>query len=144
MDKMNKKPLFNIYGERLMTIRELKRFKKEMANIGVKVKRDLKQNFLKGVTQASFNNETGTIYLKTKPTMYQALHERFHAEQWNKLGKVAYNKQTKLEKEIYVFKQLMKISSILTEKKLTMQQLILNLLEMATGHKQIMKQNCTF
>jgi len=86
--------------------------------IGVKAVIDTKRKVLIGKDQAAFNNKTGIIYLKSKPKMYEALHESYHAEQWNELGEETYNKQSSLEKELYVYKQLMKNSSTLTEKQI--------------------------
>jgi len=42
---MKREAKFNADGERVVTVREMKLFKKQMADIGVKVKYDTKENF---------------------------------------------------------------------------------------------------
>ena len=112
-DLMKREAKFNAKGERLMSVRELKAFKKKMNDIGVEVKVDLKEKVLKPNQAAGFHNQNGIIYLRKEPTMYQALHESHHAEQWNKLGIETYNSQSILQKEQYVYEQLMKNTEIL-------------------------------
>ena len=113
-DLMKREAKFNAEGERLMSVRELKAFKKKMNDIGVKVETDLKKKVIKGKQAAAFDNQNGIIYLRKEPTMYQALHESHHAEQWKKLGVEAYNSQSRLQKEQYVYEQLMKNTEILS------------------------------
>jgi len=55
---------------------------------------------------------------------YDAMHEGFHAEQWPKLGNEAYNKQTRLEKETYVYEQLMKNKEIVTPQQINHAEVI--------------------
>ncbi|TWP29924.1 hypothetical protein ETU09_02780 [Apibacter muscae] len=47
--------------------------------------------------------------------MYVAMHEGFHVKQWGKLGYEEYNKQSRLQKEKYVYDELMKNKGVLTE-----------------------------
>ena len=117
-DSMKREAKFNAKGERVMSIRELKAFKKRMNDMGVKVEVDLKKKVLERNQVAGFDNQNGIIYLKKPPTMYQALHESHHAEQWKKLGVEAYNSQSRLQKEQYVYEQLMKNKEVLSSSEI--------------------------
>ncbi|MFN2748265.1 zincin-like metallopeptidase toxin domain-containing protein, partial [Bacillus sp. z60-18] len=95
-------------GQRIMSIRELKSFKKEMHEQNIKVIIDKKDNILPNNVAAGFNPETGEIVLRREPTYLSALHESYHAKQWSKLGKEKYLKQSVLEREEYVYNEIMK------------------------------------
>jgi len=69
---------------------------------------------LKGDVAAAFDPRNGTIYLKKNATLYEASHEGAHAKQWSKLGKEKYNDQTRIQKEQFVFDELMKNKELLT------------------------------
>ncbi|WP_454955110.1 zincin-like metallopeptidase toxin domain-containing protein [Capnocytophaga gingivalis] len=58
---------------------------------------------------AGYNRETKTIYINKKPAKrYYVLHESYHARQHYKLGDEKYKAQSRLEKEEYVYDELMK------------------------------------
>ena len=101
---------FNAGGERLITPKDLKAFKREMNAIGVKVVIDRKGKVLKKNSSAvgGFNNETGTVYLRPDGTKHAAIHEGLHAKQWKQLGREAYNKQGTRGKEEHVYRELMR------------------------------------
>ena len=91
-----------------MSPKEFKEFRKEMEAIGVKVKFDPKNKVLRG-KPAGYNRETKTIYINKKPAKrYYVLHESYHARQHYKLVDEKYKAQSRLEKEEYVYDELMK------------------------------------
>jgi hypothetical protein len=118
MDAMKRQSRFNDGGERVMTVREFKQFKKDMAIKGVKVVLDKKRKILTGDRQAGFDPHIQTLYLKKPPKIYDAMHEGFHAEQWHQMGHEAYNSQNRLQKEQYVYEQLMENKESLTESQI--------------------------
>ena len=117
-DSMKRESKTNSNGERIMTVREMKLFEKQMADIGVKVEYDTKGKVLKGENVAGYDSKTKTMYLKKPPSTYEATHESHHAKQHNKLGDEAYNKQNRIDKEKHVRDELMKNKEILTEKQI--------------------------
>ena len=117
-DSMKREARYNAEGERMMTSREFKDFRKKMADLGIKIELDTKGKILGDKHVAGFDSSKKTLYLKKPPKTYDAMHEGFHAEQWSKLGDEAYNKQTRLEKETYVYEQLMKNKEILTPQQI--------------------------
>lgn len=86
---------------------ELQEYKKGMNEQGVDVVVD-KNGILPDNTRAAFDPETGTVYLRKGATHYEAFHEAQHANQWKQLGKEAYLKQSRLQREQYVYDQVMK------------------------------------
>lgn len=105
-------------AEPLMTTKQLKQYKKEMNSIGVKVKIDKKGTILKGEGVAKYDNMKKIIYLKHPPTVYEGLHESYHAKQHYKLGDEKYRAQSRLEKEQYVYDELMKNKEKLTDRQI--------------------------
>lgn len=55
-----------------------------------------------------FNYNTGKIVLRDNPFLLSLEHESYHAEQYIELGKEKYLEQTVLEREEYVYNQIMK------------------------------------
>lgn len=53
---------------------------------------------------AGFDPTTGTIRIRADATALEWFHEMNHAEQWLELGPEAYGQQTRLEKELHVFR----------------------------------------
>ncbi|WP_429953907.1 zincin-like metallopeptidase toxin domain-containing protein [Enterococcus sp. AZ192] len=51
---------------------------------------------------------TGEIILPKNPTQIALHHEGFHAGQWLDIGQDAYTKLSTLQREEYVFEQIMK------------------------------------
>lgn len=58
--------------------------------------------------RAAFQASTKTVFLQPQATYYEASHELKHAEQCAQLGIEVYAKQTRLDKEMYVYQELMK------------------------------------
>lgn len=86
---------------------EVQGFKENMKQQGIDVVID-KKGVLPESARAGFDPKTGTIYLRKGATDYEAFHESKHAEQWKELGKENYLKQSTLEREQYVYDQIMK------------------------------------
>jgi hypothetical protein len=107
-------------GGQKLERRELQRLSKQIqANYGVEVETvqkgsamEKRMNEFGG--QAGFMASERKIYVRKGATFYELSHERYHAEQWHKLGDEAYNQQTRLEKETYVYDRLMQEKSKLT------------------------------
>ncbi|WP_242479937.1 zincin-like metallopeptidase toxin domain-containing protein [Bacillus cereus group sp. N21] len=95
-------------GQRLMNVCQLKIFKREMSENNIKVVLDKKENILPSSAAAGFDPQTGQIVLRRKPTYLSALHESYHAKQWRELGKENYLKQSTLEREEYVYNEIMR------------------------------------
>ncbi|WP_235617280.1 zincin-like metallopeptidase toxin domain-containing protein [Lysinibacillus mangiferihumi] len=76
--------------------------------MGVPVKVDKKEKILKGGYEAAFDYGNGQIFIKKNPTVVNLYHEGYHAEQWLDIGKDAYMKLSRLDREEYVFEQIMK------------------------------------
>jgi hypothetical protein len=90
-----------------MSRSEVQAYKKAMNEQGINVEID-KSGKLPENTRAAFDNQTGTVYLRKGATQYEAFHEAQHAQQWKEMGKEAYNKQSRVQKEQYVYDQVMK------------------------------------
>ncbi|CAD5899479.1 conserved hypothetical protein [Carnobacterium maltaromaticum] len=127
LDHKKVQKLFNEFGEELMTIKDLKKIKLELQKINIDVTFDKKNKILKGTIVAGFDSSTGTIYIKKNPTKLSVLHEAYHAEQFTDLGKPEYLKLSTIEKEEYVFKQIMESNLFNTSEKLSAQKYIFKL-----------------
>jgi hypothetical protein len=64
--------------------------------------------------RAAFQASTNTVFLQPQATLYEVSHELKHAQQCAELGVSAYARQTVLEKEMYVYEQLMQNRAALT------------------------------
>ncbi|MGE7753339.1 zincin-like metallopeptidase toxin domain-containing protein [Lysinibacillus fusiformis] len=109
-------------GQRLMSVRELKTFKSEMSANNIKVVIDKKGNILPSNAAAGFNPELGQIVLRREPTALSALHESYHAQQWRQLGKENYLKQSTLEREEYVYNEIMRKKDKFSEEEILFSQ----------------------
>ncbi len=90
-----------------MSRSEVQAYKQSMSEQGIKVEVD-KGGKLPKESRAGFDNESGTIYLRKGATQYEAFHEKQHAQQWKEMGKEAYQKQSRVQKEQHVYDQIMK------------------------------------
>nr|WP_260866539.1 zincin-like metallopeptidase toxin domain-containing protein [Paenibacillus xylanexedens] len=104
--KVNKQT--NSIGETYATRKEVKQFKKKWEQSGIPVIVDKKGKILIGDYQAAFDYGGGKIFIKKNPTVVNLYHEGYHAEQWLDIGKDAYMKLSRLEREEHVFEQIMK------------------------------------
>ena len=119
LDLMGRQERYDDKGSKIMSVKEFKQFKKKMKEIGVEVVLDTKEKVLTQPSQlAAYDPSKKIIYLRKPPKVYDALHESFHAKQHNELGDKAYNEQTRLEKETYVYKQIMKNKDSLSDKNI--------------------------
>lgn len=91
-----------------MSIRQMKNFKSEMNKINVKVIFDKKGKLLPAKAAGGFDPDTGQIVLRNEASYLSSLHESYHAKQYNLLGKEDYLKQTRLEREEYVYNEIMR------------------------------------
>lgn len=98
----------NKIGETLATRKEIRAYKKEWGEVGIKVNIDKKGAILPENVEPAFDFINGNIFLKKKPSVINMHHEGFHAEQWLNIGKEQYVKLSRLEREEYVFEQVMK------------------------------------
>ena len=95
-------------GETLATTKEIRQFKKKWSQFGIPVKVDIKGKILKEGYEAAFDFGNGQIFIRKNPTLVNLYHEGYHAEQWLDIGKDAYMNLSRLEREEYVFMQIMK------------------------------------
>jgi hypothetical protein len=89
-------------GQRLISIRDLNLFTKDMNGKGIKVVIDEKGKILPDFAAGGFDPRTGQIVLKKDPTYLSAMHESYHAKQWIEIGEENYLKLSTLEREEYV------------------------------------------
>ncbi|WNS41053.1 zincin-like metallopeptidase toxin domain-containing protein [Paenibacillus sp. MMS20-IR301] len=94
-------------GLRIMSIRDMKKFKSEMNANDVKVIIDKNGSVLPQKAVGGFNPNTGQIVLRPDASILSALHESFHAKQFRELGKEKYLKLSTLEKEEFVYNEIM-------------------------------------
>jgi hypothetical protein len=95
-------------GLRIMSIRDIKIFKREMNEKNIKVIVDKNGSILPKQAAGGFNPNTGEIVLRPNASYLSAAHESFHAKQYLAVGKDKYLKLSTLEKEEYVYKEIMK------------------------------------
>ncbi|MGE8000550.1 zincin-like metallopeptidase toxin domain-containing protein [Lysinibacillus sp. NPDC093190] len=103
-----KAPKKNSREETLATRKQIRQFKQKWKQSGIDVVVDKEQKVLNDTLEAGFDNVNGKIYIKKDPSLINLYHEGYYAGQWLELGRDAYNKQSRLEKEEYVYKQVMK------------------------------------
>jgi hypothetical protein len=65
--------------------------------------------------RAAFQASSNTVFLQPQATYYELSHELKHAEQCAVLGVKSYASQSSLEKETYVYEQLLKNKSALSD-----------------------------
>lgn len=109
-------------GQRLISIRELKRFTQDMNVKNIKVVIDEKGKILPDFAAGGFDPKTGQIVLKKEPTYLSAMHESYHAKQWLETGKEEYLKLSTLEREEYVYSQIMKNKDLYTAEEILFSQ----------------------
>ncbi|MCX2824475.1 zincin-like metallopeptidase toxin domain-containing protein [Bacillus pseudomycoides] len=95
-------------GLRIMSIRDLKKFKKDMNEIGIKIILDKKEKILPRNVARGFDPYTEQMVLRTDASLLSALHESYHAKQFRELGQENYLKQSRSEREEYVYNEIMK------------------------------------
>ncbi|WP_240517708.1 zincin-like metallopeptidase toxin domain-containing protein [Bacillus pseudomycoides] len=95
-------------GLRIMNIRDLKKFKKDMNEIGIKIILDKKEKILPRNVAGGFDPYTEQMVLRTDASLLSALHESYHAKQFRELGQENYLKQSRSEREEYVYNEIMK------------------------------------
>lgn len=95
-------------GLRIMSIRDLKKFKKDMNEIGIKIILDKKEKILPRNVAGGFDPYTEQMVLRTDASLLSALHESYHAKQFRELGQENYLKQSRSEREEYVYNEIMK------------------------------------
>lgn len=109
-------------GQRLISIRDLKMFAKEMNAKNIRVIIDSEGKILPSFADGGFNPKTGQIVLKKEPTYLSAKHESYHAQQWLELGQEKYLKLTTLEREEFVYSQIMKNKDLYTSEEILFSQ----------------------
>ncbi|MET3981040.1 hypothetical protein ABIB62_003559 [Mucilaginibacter sp. UYP25] len=90
-----------------MSRSELTEYKEGLKDQGIGFEVD-KNGHLPDNVRAGFDNQNGKVYLRKGATNYEAFHEAQHAKQWRELGKDAYMKQSRAEREQYVYDQIVK------------------------------------
>ncbi|AKG37522.1 hypothetical protein VK70_00475 [Paenibacillus durus ATCC 35681] len=95
-------------GLRIMSIRDMKIYQREMSTIKTKVIFDKKGNILPENAAGGFDPETGVIVLRADASYLSAVHESYHLKQYNLLGKEEYLKLSKAEREEFVYNEIMK------------------------------------
>ncbi|MBY7736396.1 WXG100 family type VII secretion target [Paenibacillus polymyxa] len=109
-------------GHRIMNVSEMKSFKKEMDALEIKVLIDKKDKILPESAAAGFNPATGEIVLRKEPTNLSAIHESYHAKQWKELGKDNYLQQSTLEREEFVYNEIMKNKELFNDGEILFSQ----------------------
>ncbi len=74
-------------GQRIISVRELKRFTKDMKEQNIKVVIDGKGKILPEYVAGGFDPKNGQIVLKKEPTYLSAMHGSYHAKHWIEIGK---------------------------------------------------------
>lgn len=118
---------FTDTGEEIMSVKDLKKIRADLEKVNINVTFDKKNKILKGTIVAGFDSSTGTIYIKKNPTKLSVLHEAYHAEQFTNVGKPEYLKLSTIEKEEYVFRQIMESNLFNAPEKLSAQKYIFKL-----------------
>jgi hypothetical protein len=95
---------------------------KDMNGKGIKVVIDKKGKILPDFAAGGFDPRTGQIVLKKNPTSLSAMHESYHAKQWIEIGKENYLKLSTLEREGYVYNQIMKNKDLYTSEEILFSQ----------------------
>ncbi|MWJ29728.1 zincin-like metallopeptidase toxin domain-containing protein [Saccharibacillus sp. WB 17] len=95
-------------GLRTMSIRDLKKFKNEMSSFGTKVIIDKKGKYIPKNVEGAFRPLTGQVVLRPNASFLSALHESYHAKQFRELGQEVYLKQSRLQREEYVYNEIMR------------------------------------
>ncbi len=95
-------------GLRIMSIKDIKKFKSEMNLNNIKVIMDKKGTILPEKAVGGFNPNTGQIVLRPDASYLSVVHESYHAKHFGELGKENYMKLSTLEKEEYVYREIMK------------------------------------
>lgn len=95
-----------IYGERLMSNKDLKKYVREMKMMGIPVTIDKYGKLIPENKLGGFAFEIGKIFLRKPVTKHTALHEMIHAKQWLKLGKEQYKELGIKAREEHVFREL--------------------------------------
>lgn len=110
-------------GSARLSRRELQSFKKQAQEIGaelvvIKDKKMIKAMDDLGV-QAGYQSASNKLFVRKGATAYEVTHEMTHAKHRAGVGKEAYEKLSKLEKETYVYDKLMDRSGRLTSEEIT-------------------------
>ncbi|MBL6503475.1 hypothetical protein JNE31_03660 [Streptococcus suis] len=105
----------NGIGEELATTKDIRNYKKQWGNQGIKVKVDKKGKILPSTVEAGFDNINGVIYIRKSPTKINLYHEGYHAQQWLDIGSENYQSLTRLQREEYVFDEIMKNKHLFDE-----------------------------
>lgn len=99
---------FTSTGLRIAKIKDLKKIKSNLKTKNIKLIIDKKGNILPNYAAGGFDYIKGEIVLRDNPSFLSLQHESYHAEQYSTLGKEKYLQQTVLEREEYVYNQIIK------------------------------------
>ena len=77
-----------------------------------------KKGVLPSFARAGFDPASGKMYLRKGATYFEAFHETQHAEQWVQLGATDYQKQTRYEREKYVFDRIKEQESLFSKEEI--------------------------
>ena len=107
-----------VTGERIATTKQVRDYKKQMRERGIKVVVDKKEKHLQGRRIAGFDYSEGIIYIKKRPGVIDLYHEGFHAEQYRKIGPESYRRLDTLAREEFVYGRIMENSRLFNMKEL--------------------------
>ncbi|SDZ03223.1 zincin-like metallopeptidase toxin domain-containing protein, partial [Thermoactinomyces sp. DSM 45892] len=99
---------YDSQGQRILTTNEFKKFRDEMAKQDIKVVVDTKEKRLPKNVAAGFDFETKEIILRPDATKVSAIHESYHVKQYMEIGKEKYKQLPAIEREEYVYNEIMK------------------------------------
>jgi hypothetical protein len=110
-------PKTGYLGSPRMSRKELVKLSTELKTIGVQLIID-KKGVLPSFARAGFNPINGKLYLRKGATHFEAFHETQHAKQWAELGISQYSKQSRFEREKYVFDKILDHKNLFSDSEI--------------------------
>lgn len=127
LEVFSKRPKYNSNGEKLLTLKELRKLSKTLWNdYKVKIRYVNKEKVLKKKledwnrrnVQGSFNSYEKTMYLRSTVSELTAFHELSHLNHWKSLGDDVYRQLKPWQHETYVWDQVWKNKHRWTDQEL--------------------------
>ncbi|MBO0932106.1 zincin-like metallopeptidase toxin domain-containing protein [Fibrella aquatilis] len=130
-------------GSPRLNRRQLQAFKKQAKALGAELEVVRDKAMLRMMdaanAQAGFQAHINKLFVRKGATAYEVTHELTHAKHCAELGKDAYGKLNRLEKETHVFEQLMKHKEKLTKREIEHATDYINDIRSKLGLEQVTK-----
>ncbi|MBO0938908.1 hypothetical protein J2I47_20310 [Fibrella sp. HMF5335] len=130
-------------GSPRLSRRQLLAFKKQAKALGAELEVVKDKAMLRMMdaasAQAGFQAHINRLFVRKGATVYEVTYELTHAKHCAELGKDAYGKLSRLEKETHVFEQLMKQKDKLTKRELEHATDYINDIRSKLGLEQVAK-----